>query len=361
MSPTSGLSKGRALPQGGISPGAGRTTPGRGGATRGLPHLGHAGALGRATRVQATGLVLPAVLAVQADPAQSAGRAGHRRIIFTPGGGGTATSLVGAGATAGCPVGAGAFCGPHTASGLHSQGLGAGPQVQSGFGQQGFAGLGGSGAAGANGAGAFCGPHTASGLHSQGLGAGPQVQSGFGQQGFAGLGGSGAAGADGAVSPPRVRTITLFISFWASSGLTSLPLMKARVVTVTPSGTRGGAGACATTTGDRATAAITESMLVLVIISVWGSLCNLHPIPPIGKQKRKTSAQICKITSVIPHLPRQNVAKTRVRMSSVSTRPDMEPSASRAARRSISISSGDTAARRPARAAARYSSACCKA
>ena len=315
MSPTSGLSKGRALPQGGISPGAGRTTPGRGGATRGLPHLGHAGALGRATRVQATGLVLPAVLAVQADPAQSAGRAGHRRIIFTPGGGGTATSLVGAGATAGCPVGAGAFCGPHTASGLHSQGLGAGPQVQSGF----------------------------------------------GQQGFAGLGGSGAAGADGAVSPPRVRTITLFISFWASSGLTSLPLMKARVVTVTPSGTRGGAGACATTTGDRATAAITESMLVLVIISVWGSLCNLHPIPPIGKQKRKTSAQICKITSVIPHLPRQNVAKTRVRMSSVSTRPDMEPSASRAARRSISISSGDTAARRPARAAARYSSACCKA
>ena len=61
------------------------------------------------------------------------------------------------------------------------------------------------------------------------------------------------------------------------------------------------------------------------------------------------------------HFPKQNVAKTRVRISSVSTRPDMEPRASSAALKSTSVNSGDCSAMSPCRAAARKSSACCKA
>ena len=91
----------------------------------------------------------------------------------------------------------------------------------------------GGGTGAAAGVGADLGPHMAPGLHSQGFGAGPQVQSGFEQEPLF---------TKSTEPSDSLRTITLFTIFLSSSGAISLPFTKARVVTITPSGSGVGAG-----------------------------------------------------------------------------------------------------------------------
>lgn len=115
MVPCAGMPKGRALPQGGMSPGRG--------VMRGLPHLLQMGL----PRWMGREACLPTGM----------------RTILTGRAAGAAAGVAGAGL--------GAVLGPQVAPGLHSQGLGAGPQVQSGLSQQGLGADAGSGATGAGG------------------------------------------------------------------------------------------------------------------------------------------------------------------------------------------------------------------